>query len=175
VLRLPAAPPAALRCLRLAVPRLGSLFAPRRGEPACLGPGLGHPVARPGFCAETTGPPRFLRIPHARMLRSRTPVESRCQAIRGTSMLPSVVVTTSASTPINSRGSITRPARSLCTLRSAGCPNATQHSVPAGGQPLPGGTRYPPGCSEGFRVHCSCISSPLSKLYLAQHNFWQLL
>jgi hypothetical protein len=49
VLRLPVAPPAALRCLRLAVPRMGSLFAPRRGEPACLGPGLGHPVARPGL------------------------------------------------------------------------------------------------------------------------------
>ena len=36
MLRLPAAPPAALRYLRLAVPRVGSLFAPRRGEPACL-------------------------------------------------------------------------------------------------------------------------------------------
>ncbi len=34
---------------------------------------------------------------------------------------------------LTSRGSITRPARSLCTLRSAGCPNATQHSVPAAG------------------------------------------
>ena len=31
------------------------------------------------------------------------------------------------------RGSITRPAYSLCTLRSVGCPTATQHSVPAVG------------------------------------------
>ena len=35
------------------------------------------------------------------------------------------------------RGSITRPARSLCTLRSRGHPRTTQHSVPAGGQPWP--------------------------------------
>ena len=35
------------------------------------------------------------------------------------------------------RGSITRPARSLCTLRSRGRPRTTQHSIPAGGQPLP--------------------------------------
>ena len=38
------------------------------------------------------------------------------------------------------RGSITRPARSLCTLRSRGHPRTTQHSVPAGGQPWPGRT-----------------------------------
>ena len=60
MLRLPAAPPAALRCLRLAVPRVGSLFAPRRGEPACLGPGLGHPVARPEF---SRGDDRASQVP----------------------------------------------------------------------------------------------------------------
>ena len=38
------------------------------------------------------------------------------------------------------RGSITRPARSLCTLRSRGHPRTTQHSIPAGGQPWPGRT-----------------------------------
>jgi hypothetical protein len=31
------------------------------------------------------------------------------------------------------RGSITRPADSLCTLRRMGCPTTTQHSVPAAG------------------------------------------
>jgi hypothetical protein len=36
---------------------------------------------------------------------------------------------------------------------------------------LPGGIGYPPGRSEGFRIHCSCISSPLSRLCLAQRNF----
>ena len=47
-LRLPAAHPAALRCLRLAVPRLHSLvFAPRRTS-APPRPGVGHPVSPAG-------------------------------------------------------------------------------------------------------------------------------
>ncbi len=146
VLRFPAALPAALRCLRLAVPRLGSRFAPRRGKPACLGHGLGQPASLPALYAETTGPPRFLGVPHAHMPRSGTPMKARCQA-----------------------SSITRPARSLCTLRGSGYPNTTPHSVPAGGQPLPGGTPSPPGRSEGFRdASNSYISSPLPRLGLAQ-------
>ncbi len=59
-LRLPAARPAALRCLRLAVPpRSPVLFAPRRTS-APPGPGVGHPVSPAGIIAEeTTGSPRF--------------------------------------------------------------------------------------------------------------------
>jgi hypothetical protein len=59
-LRLPAARPAALRCLRLAVPqRPLVLFAPRRTS-APPRPGVGDPVAPAGMIAEeTTGPPRF--------------------------------------------------------------------------------------------------------------------
>jgi hypothetical protein len=151
VLRLPAALPAALRCLRLAVPRLGSLFAPRRGEPACLGPGLGHPVARPGRlrgddrASQVPGHPPYAHAPLSDPGGISVPGHSRhrdaafrsCDDVGFHGFL-------------NSRGSITRPAHSLCTLRSAGCPTATQHSVPAGGQPLPGGIGYPPGCSRGF-------------------------
>ena len=37
------------------------------------------------------------------------------------------------------RGSFPRPARSLSTLRRAGCPDATQDSLPAGGQPCRSG------------------------------------
>ena len=66
------------------------------------------------------------------------------------SMQSSAVVTASTSTVLNSRGSLTQPACSLCTLRSAGYPASTQHSVPAGGQPLPGGIGDPPGRSRGF-------------------------
>jgi hypothetical protein len=48
-LRLPAAHPAALRCLRLAVPQRSLvLFAPRRTS-APQGPGVGHPVAPAGM------------------------------------------------------------------------------------------------------------------------------
>ena len=56
-------------------------------------------------------------------------------------MLPSASGTASAPTTSEFRGSITRPASSLPTLRSAGYPNATQDSLPGGGQPYPGGTR----------------------------------
>ena len=56
-------------------------------------------------------------------------------------MLPSASDTASAPTISEFRGSITRPASSLSTLRSGGYPNATQDSLPGGGQPYPGGTR----------------------------------
>src|SRR5262249_8285574 len=63
-LRLPAAHPAALRCLRLAVPQRSLVrFAPRRTS-APPGPGVGHPVAPAGIITEeTTGSPRFPRNP----------------------------------------------------------------------------------------------------------------
>ena len=118
------------------------------------------PGARPGSLRRRRGPPRFLDVPVAHMLRSRTPVESQRPGLLGPAMQPSAVVTTSASTTTNSRGSLTQPARSLCTLRSAGYPCTTQHSVPAGGQPLPGGIRNPPGRTEGFGAPWSAASPP---------------
>src|SRR3954467_8285000 len=48
-LRLPAALPAALRCLRLAVPRLHPSFVPVAAGCADHGPGVGHPVPPPGI------------------------------------------------------------------------------------------------------------------------------
>jgi hypothetical protein len=59
-LRLPAARPAALRCLRLAVPRRSLvLFAPRRTS-APPRPGVGNPVSPAGITTEeTAGSPRF--------------------------------------------------------------------------------------------------------------------
>ena len=151
VLRLPAAHPAALRCLRLAVPRVGSLFAPRRGEPACLGLGFGHPVSRPGIwrgdgrASQVPGHPPCAHAPLSDPGGTSVPGQSRHV---GTAFHCDDSLGFHASSFY--RGSITQPGRSLCTLRSAGYPNPTQHSVPAGGQPLPGGTGYPPGCTEGF-------------------------
>ena len=70
----------------------------------------------------------------AYMSRSSTPADPRPQATSGPAMWSSAGLT--ASTPQRSfRGSITRPARSLCTLRSRGRPRTTQHSIPARGQP----------------------------------------
>lgn len=60
-------------------------------------------------------------------------------AITSVSVLPSVVSKTSAPAKRSFRGSITRPTRSLSTLRSDGYPATTQDSLPAAGQALPGG------------------------------------
>ena len=53
-LRLPAVRPAALRFLRLAVPRSPRV---RSRRPARARPGVGHPVPRPGFAVERQGLP----------------------------------------------------------------------------------------------------------------------
>ena len=74
-LRLPAAPLAALRFLRLddtTGSRIGSL--PRRLRAAAVGPGVGHPVAPAGIASvETTGSPKFLGNPHSRLLMFSDP------------------------------------------------------------------------------------------------------
>ena len=49
------------------------------------------------------------------------------------------------------RGSITRPIRSLSTLRRAGRPNATQDSLPAAGLSLAGRDFHPLGSSLDFQ------------------------
>src|SRR3954452_16409047 len=43
-----------------------------------------------------------------------------------------------------------RPVHSLSPLRSPGYPGATQDSLPAAGQALPGGVGYPQGSCERF-------------------------
>ncbi len=56
-------------------------------------------------------------------------------------MLPSAISTASAPTTHSFRGSITRPVRSLSTLRSRRRRRSTQDSLPAGGPPWPDGIR----------------------------------
>ena len=88
-------------------------------------------------------------------------------------LLPSTLKTVSASDSYSFRGSITRPSDPLCTLRSQGRPCTTQHSVPAGCQPLPG--RFNP-CwvpSEVFSqvlLHMTSNSSRLCLAHFQQHR-----
>ena len=68
-LRLPAAPPAALRFLRLAVPRDHAYFAPAAAACRSGGPGVVHPVSPSGTSSvETKGSPKFLGNPDSRLL-----------------------------------------------------------------------------------------------------------
>jgi len=85
------------------------------------------------------------------MPRSWTPADRSHQAFTMQAMLPSANLTTSAPHQYHFRGSITRPADPLCTLRSRDHSRSTQHSVPADGQPLPGQDSHLPGRTEGFR------------------------
>ena len=124
-----------------------------------------RPGAHPGSLARRrSGLPGSWGAPHVCMPRSSTPASSSRPASCGVSIRPSVFLTTSALAGIISRGSITRPAHSLCTLRSADHSATTQHSVPAGGQPLPGGAGSPLGPVERFprsRLHLFPLSQAL--------------
>ena len=75
----------------------------------------------------------------------------------GFQVLPSGYKTTSAPTLRSFRGSITRPACSLSTLRSLGRPTTTQDSVPAAGQLCRGRLATPWVPLQGFRLPMSYL------------------
>ena len=133
--------------------RRASRFAPDRTGTAP--PGLDHFLrgARAALVTvETTRSPRFLgrsqcvRAPLSDPAGPLTPGQFRASdaACRSEDYVGSGWTT--------SRGSITRPARPLCTLRSRGHPRTTQHSVPAGGQPLPGRVSTCQICTGRFQT-----------------------
>ena len=105
------------------------------------------------FAMEKTRPPRFLGDPclHAPLFDPGGP---SVPGHPGTGDAAFRLVNDVGSALRCSRGSITRPAGSLCTLRSRGRPQTTQHSVPAGGQPLPGQDLHLLGRIEGFCLVC---------------------
>ena len=142
MLRVPAAHPAALRCLRLAVPRLRGRVAcpalrplPPLNLASATGLGFGLPVApfRPWSWRRQGFPGSWGTLvwtcPALRPRRDRW-----ARPFSAHPVLPSVVATSSA--PAMSkffRGSITRPIHWLSTLRSRDCSRTTQDSLPAAG------------------------------------------
>jgi hypothetical protein len=103
---------------------------------------------------ETRRPPRFLAAPHACMPRASPPAGPLIPGHTGKRYCLPCGKLRRLPRRISFRGSITRPIGSLCTLRSRGRPRSTQHSVPAGGQPLPGRVTTCRVRSEGF---CLCF------------------
>jgi hypothetical protein len=81
-------------------------------------------------------------------------------------MRPSAVSTASALATSSFRGSMTRPAHSLSTLRSPGYPSTTQDSLPAGGLLCRAGFA-PAGLLVKFPLY---IASSSPKLCLAHRN-----
>ena len=166
-LRLLVLHPVALRCLRPAVPpRCPSLLSRAGTTPGSLDLFYRGACAASSRWSKRSLPGSWTSL--AYMPRSSTPADRLHQAFSMQAMLPSAELTTSAPRCYHYRGSITRPIDSLCTLRSRGHPRTTQHSVPAGGQPLPVGT-FTRGSLRRFPSWLSLyMTSPLTKLCLAQ-------
>jgi len=151
-LRLPAARPAAPRCLRWAVPpRPLVLFAPRRTS-APPGPGVVDPVSRPGprggddRISQVPGEPRLPVCPV-----QSTPAGPRAPDHYGAAARPPVSEQQGLPRTVFRR-SIAWLSDSLSPLRRAGYPAATPDSLPAAGPALLDGlfTRRVP--TKGFRV-----------------------
>ena len=105
---------------------------------------------------ERISPPRFLGNPFVCMPCSLTPVDTQTRPHSVHTLSPSAL--SKASAPhCGFRGSITRPAHPLCTLRSGGRPRTTQHSVPVAGQPYRFGTCTRRVAMKGFQSFRSSI------------------
>jgi hypothetical protein len=103
-------------------------------------------TSRRGCAEKTTGPPRFLGNPDVNVPCSPTPAGSRAPGqLRRRDAAFRPVNNVGSRGLYSSRGSMARPVHWLSTLRSAGRPGTTQDSLPAAGQALPGGGRYPAG------------------------------
>jgi hypothetical protein len=101
------------------------------------------------------------------------PAERLTPGVAAQTLLPSTLKTVSASDPYSFRGSITRPSDPLCTLRSQGRPWTTQHSVPAGCQPLPGRLnpcRVPSEVLSRILLHMTSNSSRLGLAHFQQNR-----
>ncbi len=153
--RIPAGHPASLRCLRSAVPPLHPRFAPAGME--CDAGGRGFSRFRSGYPCPDLGW-RRQGLPgswgtHARACPALRPRRDRKrQAIAASRCgLPPPKRRRLPQTGYF-RGSITRPTHSLSTLRRVDHSTATQDSLPAAGQALPGGTGYPLGSNERFQL-----------------------
>jgi len=98
---------------------------------------------------------------------SQTPADSRALAVASVENAAFRANNDVGSAIYDFRGSITQPAGSLCTLRSRGRPTTTQHSVPAGGSPLPDQDLHLLGPTRRF-LSATHMTSSFAKLGLAQ-------
>lgn len=171
-LRLPAAHPAALRCLRLAVPPLRRLFAPAGGRRAAIGPGC--LVTRPSHTPRSVvGGGRISQVPAQALLPSRTCSFDPGQTARN---LPWRSDTARPRIPERPwlcrwtfRGSIAWLGGSLSTLQSAGLPRRDARLASGCAATLCRVGFAPTGPAlKSFRSVFSSHRFLLSRAYLAQ-------
>ena len=164
----PCCHPAALRSLRLAVPRVALVsFAPRRTS-APPRPGVRNPVAPVRkFAEERTG---FSQVPGE-------PPLSVCNVLATPAGLLAPDHTVQQRGPWSSKGKgshersfdalVALLSDSLSTLRSADYSNPTQDSLPVAGQALLDGLFTRMVSDERFQI-CELHFIPLSQAFLAQ-------
>ena len=162
-LRLPVARPAALRFLRLAVPRVHSLLSLPGGRVRRRGLELVTRYLLPGFSEETTGSPKFLGNPNCPFAHVQsTPAGLLAPDHCGAATWP--LVCEQQRLPRKGfRSSIAWLSDWLSTLRRAGYPATTQDSLPAAGQALPDGLS-PAGFLRKVSKLLPYISSSFPKL-----------
>jgi hypothetical protein len=166
-LRLPAVRPAALRCLRLAVPRCFTRCVRSSADECAAKAWSWSPgISSRDFTEETTGPPKFLGNPNCPF--AHVPIRRRqdClhQTVHSAAAWPLVLQKQRLPRKVFRR-SIAWLSDSLSTLRRTGYPATTQDSLPAAGQALPDGisTRKVP--MKGFKF-ASLHFIPLSQALL---------
>ena len=162
VLRLPAAHLAALRFLRLAIPRLHSLCSLLGGRVRRQGQELVTRYLRPGFAEEASGSPKFLENLNCSfaMFQSDAGRTACTRPIQCSSVAPGMQT---AKAPTKGLSALNSIAFGLAVYASPGSlPSTTQDSLPVAGQALDGVfTRKIP--MTGFKV-VNYVSSPYPKL-----------
>ena len=155
-----------------ALPPLRLYFAPARIDATRAGPDYLFPAPSSArFSVETLRTPRFLGKPQcvrAPLFDPAGPLASG-QFHASDTAFRSIDDVGSGSSLF--RGSITQLSRPLCTLRSRDHSLTTQHSVPAGDQPLPGRILTCQVCYKRFTallIFRTYKASSSSKLGLAQ-------
>jgi hypothetical protein len=140
-----------LRVVRPPLPRGRACLrvsAQARRRPGARGVGVRPPPGR--FSGGVAGRPKFLGNPGVPRPCSRTPAGPEPPGHEVVRRGPRHAKTEGYPRVSQSRGSIAGRGHSLSTLRGVGCPAATQDSLPAAGQALPGGIGYPQGSYERF-------------------------
>jgi hypothetical protein len=153
--RRPPAPPAALRCLRLAVPPPRLRFTPDGPRRLAAGDlGVGKPVAPAGLETETGGPPKFLGNLDGHWPCSSTPAGPGT-LVRSKSGVPGAAPALDNSEGSHIawfRGSNAGSLTSLSTLRRGGCPTRRKTRFRLLDLALPGGIETRKIPTKGFRV-----------------------
>ena len=150
MLRLPRRHPGALRLHLRPGTYLARCLLPRLAGSGCRGPGISTSGIPGRIGVERRGPPRFLGNPHADMPCSLTPVgRSRLAMAACRCCLPQFRLRRLPRYTLLS--GLDHTACQLPVYASSRTlPHATQHSVPAAGQALPGGIGYPLGSIRRF-------------------------